>query len=107
MISVGVRELKEQTSQIIKQVREQGAMIEVTYHGQAVARIIPMTSPTPNESQMGALQVGDKISANYSDPMAAARASWASWRLSKPADFFEYWGLNPAQIVAIGILLIL
>lgn len=79
MISVGVRELKEQTSQIIKQVREQGAMIEVTYHGQAVARIIPMTSPTPNESQMSMLwaemdELAAKIGQKWDSGVSAVEA---------------------------------
>ncbi|CAA9558881.1 MAG: hypothetical protein AVDCRST_MAG88-1332 [uncultured Thermomicrobiales bacterium] len=42
MASVGVRELKEQTSQILRRVREGRETIEVTYHGKVVARLVPV-----------------------------------------------------------------
>ncbi len=50
MVTVGVRQLKQQASELIRQVREQGAEIEVTYHGKVVARIIPV-APAPEETQ--------------------------------------------------------
>jgi prevent-host-death family protein len=40
--SVGVRELKENTGQVLKRVREDGEAVEVTYHGRAIARIVPV-----------------------------------------------------------------
>ena len=43
MRSVGIRELKERTSAILRQVREQGKEVEVTYHGQVIARLVPVT----------------------------------------------------------------
>jgi len=61
MHSIGIRELKQQTSKILQRVREQGEMVEVTYHGKAVARIVPIissskvTSPPLAESQHSAL----------------------------------------------------
>jgi prevent-host-death family protein len=42
MITVGVRELKQQTSQLIRRVRENGDEILVTHHGKVVARILPV-----------------------------------------------------------------
>jgi prevent-host-death family protein len=41
MVTVGIRELKQQTSELIRRVREKGDEILVTYHGEVVARIIP------------------------------------------------------------------
>ena len=44
MVTVGVRELKQQTSELIRRVREHGDEILVTHHGKVVARILPVTS---------------------------------------------------------------
>jgi prevent-host-death family protein len=41
MHSIGIRELKEHISQVLRRVREQGEEYDITYHGQVVARVIP------------------------------------------------------------------
>ena len=41
MSSVGVRELKEHTSEIVRRVRENGETIDITYRGKVVATIAP------------------------------------------------------------------
>lgn len=41
MTAVGVRELKERASQLIRGVRERGVEVEVTYRGRVVARLVP------------------------------------------------------------------
>lgn len=48
MITVGIRELKQQTSELIRRVRETGDEIYVTHRGKVVARIIPI-APTPEQ----------------------------------------------------------
>ena len=45
MEAVGVRELKEQTSQILRRVREGRETIAVTYRGKVVARLVPVEEP--------------------------------------------------------------
>ena len=42
MITVGIRELKQQASQLVRMVRETGEEVQVTYHGQVVALLIPV-----------------------------------------------------------------
>jgi prevent-host-death family protein len=53
MRSVGVRELRERTSEIIGWVRDEGQEVEVTYYGRVVARLVPVpsesVSPVPPE----------------------------------------------------------
>jgi prevent-host-death family protein len=49
MVTVGVRELKQQTSELIRRVRERGDEIRVTHHGKVVARIIPV-APSAEET---------------------------------------------------------
>jgi prevent-host-death family protein len=42
MQTIGVRELKERTSEIVRQVREQRTTFDVTYRGRVVARLTPV-----------------------------------------------------------------
>ncbi len=41
MRTVGVRELRERTSEILKEVNETGQIVEVTHHGKVMARLVP------------------------------------------------------------------
>jgi prevent-host-death family protein len=45
MKTVGVRDLKEHTSEILKLVREKGETVEITSRGKPIARI----TPTPED----------------------------------------------------------
>jgi prevent-host-death family protein len=42
MVTVGVRELKQQASEIVRMVRETGNQVQVTYHGEVIALLIPV-----------------------------------------------------------------
>lgn len=42
MVTVGVRELKQQASELVRLVRETGSEVQVTYHGEVVALLIPV-----------------------------------------------------------------
>ena len=54
MDRVGVRGLKDQTSRIVRRVREQGETIEVTYRGRVIARIVPVEQSPSQPEEMGA-----------------------------------------------------
>ena len=43
MVTVGVRELKQQTSELIRLVRETGSEVRVTHRGKVVALLVPVT----------------------------------------------------------------
>jgi prevent-host-death family protein len=61
MVTVGIRELKQQTSELIRRVREKGDEILVTYHGEVVARIIPVA---PSREETGrAWEALDRLAA--------------------------------------------
>lgn len=47
MPAIGVRELKERTSEVLRRVRERGEEIDVTHHGRVVARLVPAMPPRP------------------------------------------------------------
>lgn len=42
MRTVGVRELKQRTSQVLRELQTSGQEIEVTHHGRVVARLVPV-----------------------------------------------------------------
>ena len=48
MRAIGVRELKERTSEVLRYVRERGEEIEVTYRGEVIARLVPAAPKRPS-----------------------------------------------------------
>ena len=80
MEAVGVRELKEQTSQILRRVREGRETIAVTYRGKVVARLVPVEEPVATDSpEMAAFwanldQVAAQIGARWPAGVSAADA---------------------------------
>jgi prevent-host-death family protein len=79
MDTIGIRELKQQTSKILRRVREDGETIEITYHGEAVARLVPVTPPTPTAEEMSAIladlnQLAAEISAKWPTDVSAQDA---------------------------------
>lgn len=51
MASVGVRELKEHTSEILRRVRDDGETIDITYRGEVVATIQPKRPLDPEKGR--------------------------------------------------------
>jgi len=49
MPNVGIRELKARASEIVRAVREEGAVYEVTVRGEVAARLVPTDEPQPVE----------------------------------------------------------
>ncbi len=43
MVAVGIRELSQKTSELIRMVRKEGQELQVTYRGDVVALVIPVT----------------------------------------------------------------
>jgi prevent-host-death family protein len=52
MRSIGVRELKENTSRILRRVREKGEEIQITYRGQVIARLTPVARTRQSTKDM-------------------------------------------------------
>jgi prevent-host-death family protein len=48
MDSIGIRQLKEKTSQVMRRVRENNETIAITYRGREIARIVPTEDPQAN-----------------------------------------------------------
>ena len=51
MITVGIRELKQKTSELVRMVRENGNEIQITYHGTVVALLVPVTPPAMTDKE--------------------------------------------------------
>jgi prevent-host-death family protein len=65
MRSIGIRELKEHASAIVRAVREQRAEFVVTYRGQPVARLVPIEMPAASRADIEAyLAEWDEIAAD-------------------------------------------
>ena len=76
MLTVGIRELKQQASELIRQVRESGDEIRVTYHGKVVARILPV-QPAAEEVQRAwddLDRLADEIGKRWPQGVSAAEA---------------------------------
>jgi prevent-host-death family protein len=78
MITVGVRELKQQTSALIRLVRETGSEIQITYHGQIVALLVPINKTKSKNASHTWTQLdilAAEIGASWKEGMSAAKAT--------------------------------
>jgi len=79
MRAIGVRELKEHASQVLRRVRERGEEIAVTHHGRVVARLVPVPrerrQPRASAAAWASLdQVAREIGARWPKGRSAAKA---------------------------------
>lgn len=77
MVTVGIRELKQQASELIRLVRETGSEIQVTYHGQVVALLVPVKKTKSRNAERAWTQLDHlaaEISANWKEGLSAAKA---------------------------------
>jgi prevent-host-death family protein len=79
MEEVGIRELKQRTSDILRRVRQSREPVAITYRGRVVARLVPV-EPAPREpAQAAALwvemdELAAEISARWPAEVPAASA---------------------------------
>ena len=79
MRSIGVRELKEHTSQVVRRVRELGEEVEVTYRGRVVARLVPADRPRTTAGESADVwadldRLADEITTRWPAGVSAADA---------------------------------
>jgi prevent-host-death family protein len=72
MPTIGICELKRQNSRVLRQVREQGEEYKVTYHGQVVARVVPVSQDQPDAHDLEVWSDLDRVAAEIG-------AHWPSW----------------------------
>lgn len=69
MKAVGVRELRERTTEILKEVSEKGEAVQVTHYGRVMAVLVPpprRTSPEEIEAHIAGLRdlarrIGERV----------------------------------------------
>lgn len=78
MVTVGVRELKQQTSELIRRVRENGEQVQVTYHGKVVAVLVPVNPAIDEEVETDTWDELDSLAAEigaaWPEGVSAAQA---------------------------------
>jgi prevent-host-death family protein len=75
MITVGIRELKQQASELVRIVRETGEEVQVTYHGEVVALLIPVKPAKNSEKAWAKLDnLAVEIGARWPKGVSAAEA---------------------------------
>ena len=72
MKTVGVRELKQKTTQVLRRVRENKEQIQITYRGEVVALLVPVPSAR-RRSQSAA---GEAVWADLDQLAAEIGAHW-------------------------------
>jgi prevent-host-death family protein len=75
MITVGIRELKQQASELVRMVRETGEEVQVTYHGEVVALLIPVKPARNSEKAWAKLDnLAAEIGTRWPKGVSAAEA---------------------------------
>ena len=77
MLTVGVRELKQRTSELVRMVREEGREIKISYRGEVVALLIPVnrqTSPGEDQAWVELDHLAAKIGARWPEGVSAVEA---------------------------------
>ncbi len=53
--SVGVRELKQNATKILRQVRQRGVAVQITYRGRIIERLLPVQQPKSTSARQPAV----------------------------------------------------
>jgi len=75
MVTVGIRELKQQASELVRMVRETGKEVQVTYHGEVVALLIPVKPARKSDKTWAKLDnLAAEIGARWPKGISASEA---------------------------------
>jgi len=76
MTTVGIRELKQQASELVRLVRETGKEVQVTYHGKVVALLVPVehTIDEKDEAWTKLDSLAAQVGASWPEDLSAAQA---------------------------------
>ena len=79
MGEIGIRELKQRASEILRQVRENQESFTVTYRGKVVARLVPAEEISKERARASAIwtqmdELAREIGANWPPEAPAAEA---------------------------------
>jgi prevent-host-death family protein len=85
MPRVGVRELKDKTTEILKHVREDGAEYVITYHGRPVAVLLPVDKGWLEAETQRAIETVTPGEGVWAELEALRQEIDRSWRSEKTA----------------------
>lgn len=79
MSEIGIRELKQRTSEVIRLVREKGESVTITRRGRVVARLVPVADATAAKATAVAVwadmeELVREIGARWPTGVSAAKA---------------------------------
>jgi prevent-host-death family protein len=78
MVTIGIRELKQQVSEVLRMVRETGREVQITHRGKVIALIVPANRAANAQEESRAWeeldQVAGEISARWPAGVSAAQA---------------------------------
>lgn len=79
MSLVGIRELKTNASELVRRVREEGEIIDITYYGEVVARLVPAREVKTKAEELSDLwdemdRLAQEVSAQWSGSPSAVDA---------------------------------
>lgn len=55
MVTIGVRELKDNLSSVLQRVRLEREVVDITHHGQTIARLVPVEPLPPSAEEIESL----------------------------------------------------
>jgi prevent-host-death family protein len=80
MRSVGVRELKQRTSQVLRELQARGDEIEITYHGRVIARLVPVGRPPARRRTAAVWSTLDQVAREIGARWPKGRSATAAVR---------------------------
>lgn len=83
MPTIGVKDLKNQATEIVRAVREEGAEYIVTYHGRPVAVLLPIDAAWEQGIRARAAQAAQPSPELLAELEALRREIDESWRSAK------------------------
>lgn len=113
MGAVGVRELNERTSEVVRRVREGGETIDVTYRGRVVARLIPASGAyrdgetgeaMPTGKDQPATGIGSARRARFVtvDELLEEQRNGIAARPVDPEELAAWWAEHDRLVEEIG-----
>jgi prevent-host-death family protein len=76
MGSIGVRELREKTAEVLRQVREEGAEYVITYQGRPIAVLLPVNTEAVEAAMLDASKQSAKAWDNFFRIAEEIRKIW-------------------------------
>ena len=76
MISVAVHELRDELDELLQRVRDEGETIEITLHGEPVARVVPTHAATPAPPKPRSPEEVAKLFEGLDELIAEISAHW-------------------------------